>query len=334
LVYETTQILRSSVVTSAFLLGGSGPVGTAVAARLRETGWKVVIASRTSGVRVDRRVPGELEDALEGGFDLLVDIAAFTAEDGEQVNALADRLGSVVVISSASVYADDEGRNLDTATTRERFPVLPLPVAESQATADPSGTTYSPQKVALEQALLGGPLPATVIRPCAIHGPRSRLPRELFFVKRILDGRRRVVLVSNGESRFHTTSLANLAELVLLAAAQPGDRVLNCGDPDPPSTLEICRLIADALDHDLEPVPIPQDGYDRPDLSNPWAVPVPFLVDMTRAAAELGYRPVKTYAEAVVGTARSLAVEAQEKDWSHTYLGEHFDYAAEDALLA
>jgi nucleoside-diphosphate-sugar epimerase len=319
-------------VPSAFLLGGSGPIGTAVAARLRAAGWEVVVASRTSAVRVDRRVPGELEAALGEGADVLVDIAAFTAEDAEQVNALAGRLGSVVVISSASVYADAQGRNLDTAATRDAFPELPVPVSERQPTADPSGASYSPQKVALEQALLGGPLPATVIRPCAVHGPGARLPRELFFVKRILDGRRSVVLVSNGESRFHTTSLANLAELVFLAAARPGDRILNCGDPDPPSTLEICRTIGAALGHELEAVPIPQDGYERPVLSNPWAVPVPFLVDMTRAAAELGYRPVTTYADAVVETTRSLAVEARDKDWSDTYLGEYFDYAAEDAL--
>jgi nucleoside-diphosphate-sugar epimerase len=282
---------------------------------------------------VDRTVPGELDAALGDGVDLLVDIAAFTAGDGEQVNALVDRLGSVVAISSASVYADAQGRNLDTASTREAFPELPVPVDETQPTADTSGTTYSPQKVALEQTLLGGPLPATVIRPCAIHGPRSRLPRELFFVKRILDGRRSVVLVSNGESRFHTTSLANLAELVFLAATRPGDRIVNCGDPEAPSTLEICRAIAAALEHDLDPVPIPEDGYERPDLSNPWAVPVPFLVDMTRAATELGYRPVTTYAEAVVETATSLAVEARAKDWSGTYLGEYFNYAAEDALV-
>jgi nucleoside-diphosphate-sugar epimerase len=194
--------------------------------------------------------------------------------------------------------------------------------------------TYSGQKVALEQELLAGPIATTVVRPCAIHGPHARLPRELFFVKRVLDGRRAAVLVGNGESRFHTTSLANLAEVVFLAATSPRDRVVNAVDPEPPSTSEICEAIGGYLQHDLEAVPIPESGFDRPDLSNPWAVPSPFVLDMRLAERELGYRPVTTYVQAVEETALSLAEEAREKDWSDTYLAAYFDYEAEDALLA
>src|SRR6267142_1422787 len=144
----------------ALLLGGTGQIGRAAARTFAEHGWDVVVASRSSEIRVDRNVPGELEAAVGDGVDVLVDIVAFTREHGEQLNALAGRVGSVVVISSASVYIDDDGRTLD-------------------------------------EALLDGPLPATIVRPCAIHGPGSELPRELFFVKRVLDGRRKVVLVNN-----------------------------------------------------------------------------------------------------------------------------------------
>jgi NAD(P)-dependent dehydrogenase (short-subunit alcohol dehydrogenase family) len=78
----------------------------AVAARLLEDGWGVALASRTgrradsladkgvSTFQLDRCVPGQLEDALGAGADVLIDIAAFTAENAKQVNALADRLGS------------------------------------------------------------------------------------------------------------------------------------------------------------------------------------------------------------------------------------------------
>ena len=40
-----------------------------------------------------------------------------------------------------------------------------------------------------------------------------------------------VVLVDSGQSGFHTTSVANLAELTRLAADRPATRVLNAGDP-------------------------------------------------------------------------------------------------------
>jgi nucleoside-diphosphate-sugar epimerase len=287
-----------------------------------------------AAVRCDRDEPNGLAAALGGGADVVVDIVAFEARHAEQLNALAPIVGSLVVVSSASVYVDDEGRTLDEAESIETFPRLPVPIPETQRTVQPSPATYSTQKVAVEQAVLAGPLPATVVRPCAVHGPGSELPRELFFVKRILDGRRRVLLVCNGESRFHTTSVRNLAELVRLAAERPADRVLNCGDRDPPSVLEICSAVCTALDAALEPVLVPESSYELGRaLGNPWAVPFPFVVDMHAAARELGYHPVVTYPEAVRDTVDWLVAEGAHQDWSGTYLERFVDYAAEDAAL-
>jgi nucleoside-diphosphate-sugar epimerase len=288
-------------------------------------GWDVTLGSRTLGV--DRDVPGRLEAALGDGVDLLVDIVAFTREHGEQLNALAGRVGSAVVISSASVYADADGLTLDEASSVDTFPRFPVPIPETHRTVEPGDATYSTQKVALEQVLLDGPLEATILRPCAIHGPGSELPRELFFAKRVLDGRRQVVLASNGESCFHTTSVDNLAELIRLAAERPAKRVLNAGDPDPPAVAEIGRAIAP----ELEQIPIPESGYERREVSNPWAVPFPLIVDMRSAERELGYRPVTSYAGAVQQTVRWL--EAEPPHVSGTYMERYFDYAAEDALL-
>ena len=330
---------------TAFLLGGTGQIGRAAGRRLVEHDWSVTVGSRSGSLpdglaelgskamRVDRTMPGELESAVGDGVDLLVDVVAFTRAHAEQVNGLAGRVGSVVAISSASVYADEAGLTLDEATSVETFPRLPVPIAESQRTVEPSDATYSTEKRALELALLDGPLDATVVRPCAIHGPGSELPRELYFVKRVLDGRRAVVLVSNGASRFHTTSVDNLAELIRLAAERPASRVLNCGDPEPPSVLEIGRAVGEAMGHVFEEVLVPEPAYERRELSNPWAVPVPLVVDMSAAERDIGYRPVTTYAEAVRATCAWLAEEAPRRDWTGTYLGKYFDYAAEDVLL-
>jgi nucleoside-diphosphate-sugar epimerase len=323
----------------AFVLGATGQIGRVVCRRLLEAGWDVTGASRGSqptvpGVEravLDRDTEGALARAV-AGFDLVVDVVCFTAAHARQLQSLD--VGSVVAISSASVYCDDQGRTLDEASDEASFPRLPVPVPESQRTVEPGEATYSTQKVAMELALLSGSIPATVIRPCAIHGPGSSLPRELYFVKRVLDGRDAVVLVSNGDSRFHTTSVANLAELVALAAGRPEMRVLNCGDPGPPTVAEIGRAVCAALGRNLEQVLLPESGYARPELSNPWAALHPFIVDMAAAESQLGYRPVTTYPEAVRETVAWLAEEAPERDWSETYLGRYFDYAAEDAVLS
>ena len=132
---------------------------------------------------------------------------------------------------------------------------------------------------------------------------------------------------------FHTTSVDNLAELIRLAAERPASRVLNCGDPEPPSVLEIGRAVGEAMGHVFEEVLVPQPAYERRELSNPWAVPVPLVVDMSAAERDIGYRPVTTYGEAVRATCAWLAEEAPRRDWTETYLGKYFDYAAEDVLL-
>jgi nucleoside-diphosphate-sugar epimerase len=326
----------------AVLIGGTGMIGRAAARALAADGWEVVAVSRSGtlpdglaelgveSVVADRGNDGQLRAAVEAGADVVFDSVAMNREHGEQLNVLEGLVGSLVVISTASVYADDEGRAMDGEGGDP--PVLPVPILETQRTAEPGDATYSTQKADLEQTLLAGPLPATLIRPCAIHGPGAQLPRELFFVKRALDGRRRVALAWNGESRFHTTSVANLAELVRLAAAQPGDRILNGGDPDPPSTLEICRAIGNALEHEFEPVLLPADEF-----GNPWAVPSssPLVVSMEVAERELGYRPVTTYPEAVKETCAWLVGELERgRSWEGTYIADTLDYAAEDEVLA
>ena len=325
----------------AVLIGGTGMIGRAAARALAADGWEVVAVSRSGtlpeglaelGVEAaaaDRADDAQLRAALGSGADVVLDTVAFTREHGEQLNALEGLAGSVVVISSASVYADDEGRALD---GEGEPPNLPVPIPETQRTAEPGDDTYSTRKAELEQTLLAGPLPATLVRACAIHGPGAKMPREIFFVKRAVDGRRRVALAWEGESRFHTTSVANLAELIRLAAAKPGDRALNAGDPDPPTTLGICRAVGDALGHEFEPVLLPADEYD-----NPWAAPKPkpFVVSMDAAERELGYRPVTTYPEAVRETCAWLVAELEQgRNWDGTYLEGMLDYAAEDAALA
>jgi len=61
---------------------------------------------------------------------------------------------------------------------------------------------------------------------------------------------------------------------------------------------------------------------------HPWNIARPFVLDMTSAEIELGYKPVTTYERAVVRTVEWLTGgEAAEVDGL-------FDYEAEDRFLA
>jgi nucleoside-diphosphate-sugar epimerase len=159
------------VARRAFLLGGSGQTGRALIPRLRERGWDVVVGSRgereippgVEHVQVDRGNEAAVRTALGADADVLVDFVAFEREHAEQLLSLHGLVGSLVVLSSASVYTDESGRTFDEATTPEQFPSFPVPIRErDQPTVAPGDESYSTKKAAIEQLLLGQEaLPAT-----------------------------------------------------------------------------------------------------------------------------------------------------------------------------
>jgi nucleoside-diphosphate-sugar epimerase len=180
----------------AFVLGGTGQIGRAVAREFLGANWSVTISHRGGrpaprdlvecGARVvtlNRDNAGELSGALGSGADVLIDTIAYDRDHGSQLIAVQGCIGSFVVVSSASVYRDGLGRTLDEAM-QSGFPELPDPIPETHPTVDPGPATYSTRKVALERHLLDdASSPVTVLRPGAIHGPNSRHPREWWFVR-------------------------------------------------------------------------------------------------------------------------------------------------------
>ncbi|MFF9851633.1 NAD-dependent epimerase/dehydratase family protein [Streptomyces litmocidini] len=337
---------------NAFVLGATGQVGRAAVRALVADGWEVTAASRggagddgwpdeVRSVRLDRNEEGALAAGLGDGCDVLVDIVAYDAGHGRQLTGLADRIGSAVVVSSGAVYEDERGRSFDTQDRPDGFPAYPVPLAEDWRTVAPGDTTYSTRKVALERELLaaGDALPTTLLRAGAIHGPYCPGPRELWFVKRALDGRPVRVLAYGGTSRFHPAHVDNIAELVRLAAAAPGSRVLNAADPEAPTVAEIGAAIDAVLGAESETVLM--EGAPQGSVGlTPWTSEHPVVYDMTAAGRELGYRPVVSYAESLPETVEWLAGHLRGREWRDAFPGlakyqvDFFDYAAEDAWLA
>jgi nucleoside-diphosphate-sugar epimerase len=342
---------------TALIVGGRGQSGRAIGARLVEEGWDVTAtssgpvpdAAAAPGVRwisynrdhsLDQDQTGGLGSLVGAGADVVVDVTAFQLRHAQQLLALGDRIGSAVVLSTLSVYTDPEGRTMDGGPDEDTFPAWPVPIPEDWPTVAPSDRDYSARKAAIELALGdSASWPVTILRPGAIYGRHSRHLREWYFIKRVLDGRRQVVLPFGGESVFQPTAAVNLAELVALAAEHPGRRILNCGDLDPPTAAQISSIVDELMGWRTERVLV---GGPPPEANvgdHPWVVPRPVVADMSRARAELGYQERHRYRQALADTLPWAVEAAAGRDWKVVfptlagYPLDLFDYAAEDAYL-
>ena len=240
---------------SALIIGGTGQVGQAAARRLLDDGWDVTVAHRggqtpLEGVReaiLDRQDDQAVDALLRQGYDVVVDLLAFRPVHADQLLRQAGRIGSLVVMSSAAVYRDPQGRTLQDVRDAATSPVFAHPVRETDPVVSERDDSYAGRKRAVEIALTESSIPSTMIRPGAIHGPRSPQPREWFYVKRILDGRRVFVHGFGGRGSLHPAAADNIAEMIRLAAKKPGSRILNAGDPGLPDEHRIAQALAAAM---------------------------------------------------------------------------------------
>jgi nucleoside-diphosphate-sugar epimerase len=337
----------------AIVLGGNGQVGAAAALTLAAAGWEVTSSGRTTArfpsalreagvqfIRSDRYAAGDLRQLLHQGGDAVIDCVGYTAGHARMLLPFRQGIGSLVFISSKAVYVDSHGRH----SNSDEPPDFGAPVTEEQPTMTPSNAQYNSRegyganKVAAENVLLDSGMLVSVLRPSRIHGTGGSRPREWAFVKRVLDGRRHLLLARGGRGANHPTAAVNLAALVAFCAARPSSRILNSADPDAPDGLTISRIIAAQLAHEWTEVRLdetaPEDLGDHP-----WNTVPPFLLD-TSAAERLGFVPAGNYAETVRAEVDWLVQAARAGDPARVlpspddpYFRSFFGYDREDAWL-
>jgi 2-alkyl-3-oxoalkanoate reductase len=333
-------------VQRLFLTGGTGLVGSHVAARFRERGMPVRALHRPSSdtahlqsigcelVEGDiRQDPESLAMAMKG-CDAMVHAASLVyadlpwprvrtinVEGTEAVfrGAVAAGIPRAVHVSSVAVYGIPEGQVDETSPTdrplrpRERY-------ARSKREAEAAVRELAEGVPALTVALL---------RPTAIYGERDRL-----FTPRMAGhlGRRRQILLGSGRTPLPLVYAGNLSGAVEAALTRPLPeriRAYNVTGTSPVSQRDFYGALARALGKRTRFVPIPGGlvrlgarAADALGLQLPGMEEVPF----TRAALlatrpnpyradrirdELGWVPEVDGDEAVRRTAEWLAREGE-----------------------
>jgi nucleoside-diphosphate-sugar epimerase len=268
--------------------------------------------------------------------DLILSSGAQAGRLMETFRGIAKR---VVAASSIDVY-----RACGVLHGSEEGPLEPVPLTEDSALRT-TPRTYPPEsvkmlqkifhwlddeydKIPVERAILGDPeLPGTVLRLPMIYGPGDHLRRFHPVLKRIDDGRRRILLEEGWAAwRSPRGYVDNVAAAIALAAVsgQAAGRVYNVAERPAYSEREWAGKIAEATGWTGEFVTLPKDRTP-PHLVQPGNSAQHWEADSSRIRRELGYREPVPLDEAIRRT-----IEWERANPPTEFNPYRFDYAAEE----
>jgi nucleoside-diphosphate-sugar epimerase len=328
-------------VTRALVIGGTGPTGIPLVRGLVDRGYDLTIVHRGTHERAE--TPIEVAHVHTDPYDddALRDL--LTDQTFDVVVAMYGRLRRIAELTAGSVgqFVSVGGVPAYRGWMNPWLfdpPGLPVPVAEDAPIVDRAAEDEKGYRIVRTEAAVFTHHPrATHFRYPYVYGPHQLVPREWLVVRRILDGRDRIVVADGGLSLHHHGYTENLAHALLLAIEQPdaaAGQLFNVGDEEVLSIRQVIELIAGALDHHLEIISMPFEHASpaRPLLAQP--LPTHRVLDLGRIRTELGYHDVLPARAAVAATAHWLADHPCTPGGpEEVVLTDPFDYRAEDRLI-
>lgn len=175
----------------------------------------------------------------------------------------------------------------------------------------------------------------TIFRYPMIYGPRQLAPREWSIIRRILDGRRQIIIPNDGLKLLSRGYAENMAHAVLLAVDNPeksAGKIYNVSDDRAFSLREWICLIAASMDCELELVSMPFE-LARP--SRPYTGRAHHeVLDISKIKTDLGYRDVVACEEAIRRTVLWYLENCPEPGGEiERQLGDPFDYDTESKVI-
>ncbi len=325
---------------TALVIGGTGPTGPGVVNGLLARGHEVTIL-HTGRHEVDtipdhvehvHTNPFRIEDVAGALGDRTFDVVyAMYGRLRDLAPFFVDRTDRFVAVGGIPAYRgiSDPGRNHPTGMT------VPIRETAERAIDDPNDKVA--KIVATEDTVFEHHPRATLFRYPLIYGPGQINPREWLIVRRILDGRRRIIVADGGLTLRAAAYGPNASHALCLAIDRPeaaAGRAYNISDAHCLTAAQTIEVIARALDVEVELVDLPGAlaAPARPFLGK--AHTGHQLLSTERLMADLGYDDLVPATDAIARTARHLADHPIERgSATERRLQDPFDYEAEDALI-
>lgn len=331
-------------------IGGTGFIGLHVVQRLVEAGHAVTVFHRgqtvahlpsdinhISGDRCDLR--SFTPEFKRFSPDVTLDMICYTEQEAKNLVATLDGISDrLVVASSMDVYRSYgrllrlEGGAPDRCPLNEDSPLRESEYPHRAIAKSPRDFAQTYEKRHVERVVASAPyLRWTILRLPAVYGPGDKYHRTLEYLKRMDDGRDKILL-DESRSRWRWTRgyVENVADAIALAVTDDcaAGRIYNVGERDALAESEWVRSIGEAAAWQGEIVAVPKEFLPA-HLVAPYNFEHHLDCDTSRIREELGYSERVARDEAIKET---VAWErAGPPDQVDAAL---FNYAAEDAALA
>jgi nucleoside-diphosphate-sugar epimerase len=327
----------------ALVIGGTGPSGPYIVNGLLARGCEVTILHGgqhevefdrpVEHIHTDPHFAETLAPALAGrSFDLVLATYGRMRIIAELVKGKTARF---IGVGGSSVYA---------LRGDPRWGPLGQPAQvpeDSPRCDDPAGPKFNHLMWVTEETVMRahreGHYEATYFRYPLVYGPHSPANPEWSLVRRILDGRRQVIVPANGMLRRRGYA-QNVAHALLLAVDQPqasSGQFYNIRDEQQYSQRQYVGFVARHLGHDWEVIEAPPALAQRAYKGGSALLREVVEFDIGKIKAQLGYRDVVTPAQALAASVDWLVANRPEPGGEiERQLGDPFAYDAEDALIA
>ncbi|MEM7097600.1 MAG: NAD-dependent dehydratase [Pseudomonadota bacterium] len=328
------------MVKTALVIGGTGPTGPSLVNGLVAQGFTTAIL-HTGRHEVDT-IPDHVEHIHTNPFRIEELASAVGGRAFDIVYSMYGRLrdiapwfvgrtGKFVAVGGMPSYRGYAVPNL------LKPPGLLVPTREDAPASDATENEKTAKMVASEEMVFKYHPDATLFRYPLIYGPGQILPREWLVVRRVLDGRPRMIVADGGLTLRTVGFGSNVGHALSLVADNPdvsAGKTYNVADEQSLTTAQTISVLCEALGVDMELVSMPAHLATpaRPFLTSEHSLHQHMSVDAIRS--ELGYRDVVPVVDALAETARYLRDHPVERgSVTEQRLQDPFDYAAEDALI-
>lgn len=302
------------------VIGGNRFVGWLLGWRLLAGGHRLTLLNRGRladpfGDRVERltgdRTTADLDRLLAWRtFDAVVDLAAYTGDDGRRAAALlASRTGHYVMVSTGQVYLVREGCPVPSRERDYDGPVMARPSNADEVGEWEYGIGKRDCEDALSEAWERSRFPATRVRIPMVNGERDYLRRVEGYLWRLLDGGP-LILPDGGAHRVRHVYAGEVARFLadILGRAETFGQAYNVAQEETPTLAELVARLRDLLGSEAELVALPSERLRAaaldPASMSPFSGRWMSFIDPSRARRELGFvhEPLDGYLGKIVAS--------------------------------